>query len=112
MEETLELAKSLGRVDPGDSVRLEILCRSAEAELAGRLRPGVKPEDCWEAFSLAAAWLALAGLERGGEALHRLSAGDLTIQTGESAGGREALAFRALRPWLRDEGFCFRGVRG
>ena len=101
MEETLELAKMLGRVDQEDWARLELLCRAAEAELKHWLRPGVTEADCGEAFPLAAAWLALAG--------------DVTIQTGSAASrrsGREALARRTLRPWLRDEGFRFRGVRG
>ena len=47
--------------------------------------------------------------------VERFSAGDVTIQTGSAASrrsGREALARRTLRPWLRDEGFRFRGVRG
>ena len=40
MEETLELAKTLGRVDQEDWARLELLCRAAEAELKHWLRPG------------------------------------------------------------------------
>lgn len=114
MEETLELAKTLGRVDQEDWARLELLCRAAEAELKHWLRPGVTEADCGEAFPLAAAWLALAGLEEE-MPVERFSAGDVTIQTGSAASrrsGREALARRTLRPWLRDEGFRFRGVRG
>ena len=55
MEETLELAKTLGRVDQEDWARLELLCRAAEAELKHWLRPGVTEADCGEAFPLAAA---------------------------------------------------------
>ena len=40
---------------------LEALCRAAQAELAGRLRPEVRSEDCEDAFILACAWLALSG---------------------------------------------------
>ena len=45
MEETLELAKTLGRVDQEDWARLEMLCRAAEAELKHWLRPGVTEAD-------------------------------------------------------------------
>ena len=42
-----------------------MLCQAAETELAGRLRPGLTPEDCESAFVPAAAWMVLAWLQAG-----------------------------------------------
>ena len=61
----MDMARSLGHVDGGQEEALEALCRAAQAELAGRLRPEVRSEDCEDAFILACAWLALAGLAAG-----------------------------------------------
>lgn len=113
MEDCLSLAKVLGDVPESDWPKLEILCEAALAELRRRLRPGVTEADCGEALPLAGAFLALAGLEEGGE-VERFSAGDLTIQSsssGKSADFRRQ-AERVMAPWLNDGGFVFRGVRG
>ena len=113
MEDCLSLAKVLGDVPESEWPRLEILCEAALAELRRRLRPGVTEADCGEALPLAGAFLALAGLEEGGE-VERFSAGDLTIQTGgaERSANLRRQAERVLAPWLNDGGFVFRGVRG
>lgn len=113
MEDCLSLAKVLGDVPESDWPKLEILCEAALTELRRRLRPGVTEADCGEALPLAGAFLALAGLEEGGE-VERFSAGDLTIQSG---GSGKSTAFRGqaqrvMAPWLNDGGFVFRGVRG
>ena len=112
LERCLTLAKLLGEVAERDEPKLEVLCAAALEELRRRLRPGVTEEDCGDAFPLAGAFLALANLEEGG-GVERFSAGDLTIQTG----GSPAVQWRrqaktALEPWLVDENFAFRGVRG
>ena len=114
MKEIVALAKSLGRVPQGQEEVLEALCQAAWTRLAGRLREGVSPEDCGEAFSLACAWTALAGLEAGG-GVERFTAGSVSIQTGE--GGNRADAPReqaetVLAPRLDRGGFHFRGVPG
>ena len=88
----MDMARSLGHVDGGQEEALEALCRAAQAELAGRLRPEVRSEDCEDAFILACAWLALAGLAR---------AAALRLQ-----------AETVLGPWLADRGFAFQGVPG
>lgn len=47
--------------------------------------------------------------------MERFTAGAVTIQRGSAAQRREALLLQArqvMRPWLRDEGFSFRGVLG
>ena len=82
----MDMARSLGHVDGGQEEALEALCRAAQAELAGRLRPEVRSEDCEDAFILACAWLALAGLAAGETGGGRFTAGEVTIQEGDGAG--------------------------
>ena len=103
----MDMARSLGHVDGGQEEALEALCRAAQAELAGRLRPEVRSEDCEDAFILACAWLALAGLAAGET--------EVTIQEGDGAARAAALRLQAetvLGPWLADRGFAFQGVPG
>ena len=118
MEETVTLAAALGRVGAEDQEALRILCAQAERELRGRLSEDAG--DCGGAFTLAAAWLALAGLCAGSAAggVESFTAGGLTIRKG-TAGDRllraESLrrqAEEAVRPYLKDEGFSFLGVEG
>ena len=92
----MDMARSLGHVDGGQEEALEALCRAAQAELAGRLRPEVRSEDCEDAFILACAW-------------------QVTIQEGDGAARAAALRLQAetvLGPWLADRGFAFQGVPG
>ena len=115
-EEILRLAMLLGNVAEDQREPLERLCRGARLELESRLRRGVSPQDCSDALCLAAAWLALADLDacQAAGGVRSFSAGSLTIQTGEG-GGQDTLRRRALglmAPYLADEGFGFRGVRG
>lgn len=110
-----EMAVSLGRVDEADWEILRALCGQAAAELAGRLRAGIAAEDCAGPFALAGAWLALAGLCAGDDGPERFTAGDLTIQSRSQAARQDALRLQAeqvMRPYLRDDGFVFRGVWG
>ena len=111
----MDMARSLGHVDGGQEEALEALCRAAQAELAGRLRPEVRPEDCEDAFIRACAWLALAGLAAGETGGGRFTAGEVTIQEGDGAARAAALRLQAetvLGPWLADRGFAFQGVPG
>lgn len=78
----MDMARSLGHMDGGQEEALEALCRAAQAELAGRLRPEVRPEDCEDAFILACAWLALAGLAAG-----ETGGGRFTARGGHHSGG-------------------------
>ena len=83
--------------------------------LAGRLRPEVRSEDCEDAFILACAWLALAGLAAGETGGGRFTAGEVTIQEWDGAARAAALRLQAetvLGPWLADRGFAFQGVPG
>lgn len=118
-EEILEYARLLGRVEEDQEALLNILCQAAEAELAVRLREGVLPEDCGGAFPVATAWLALAGLCAGQGAAGEpssWSAGAVSVSGAAPAGERaESLRRQALRlmvPYIKDESFCFLGVRG
>ena len=115
----MALARRLGHVDGGQEEALELLCRAAQTELAGRLQDGGRPEDCREAFALACAWLALAGLAAGtGGAAESFTAGDLSIRTRSGADAdQRAAALRlqaetVLGPYLKDRGFAFQGVEG
>ena len=114
-ERILEMAVKLGRTAEEDREVLRMLCAQAAGRLAGRLREGVAPEDCGEAFPLAGAWLALAGLYAGGDGVERFTAGSLTIQQRDGTERAAALRLQAeqvMKPYLRDDGFAFRGVRG
>lgn len=115
-ENVLAMAATLGKTDQDEA--LASLCDVAVETLTAQLRPGVEPADCGEAFVLAAAWMALAQRElagAGGGGVERFTAGAVTIQQGDPNAHREALLLQArqvMRPWLRDEGFSFQGVRG
>lgn len=114
-EQVLELAQALGGVDQ-DEEALRTLCAAACQALDRRLKDGLTAEDCRGAYSLAAAWLAMDWLRGGGgmDGITALSAGDISVRR-DGSGGSGRLAERALAvmaPFLRDEDFAFRGVRG
>lgn len=110
----VELARTLGQVDHDEEELLVTLCAGAQRELTGRLREGVSPADCPEAFVLAGAWLALAGLEVSRDAAHPKSftAGDVTVHSGGGEKSRllREQAARILSGWTRDDRFRFYGV--
>lgn len=113
------MARKLGRVVQEELETLEALCQAAELEVAGRLREGLVPEDCGQAYVLGCAWLALAGLagaETGRTPL-RFTAGEVSIQEegGDAPQRAQALRLQAeavLAPYLKDRGFVFQGVEG
>jgi len=108
------LAAALGKREESEELRR--LCRAAQEELRGLLRPGLSPEDCGEAFPLAAAWMALAGLAGGGgDGVSAFTAGEVSIRQeagSDRARALEELAERIMKPYLRDRGFLFRSMRG
>ena len=99
---------------------LQALCDLAEQELEGRLKNGITRADCGAAFTMGAAWLGLAGLCAAGAAdeVESFTAGSLTIHHRDGGGAESrSLSLRrqaeqVMRPYLRDEGFCFLGVQG
>ena len=112
----MALCRAMGA---GQEELLLPLALAVEKQLAGRLKEGVRPEDCGPAFPLAAAMTVMDRLSamaggggRGG--LASFTAGDLTIrtETGTAAGTLSGQAERLLAPWLGDTGFVFRGVEG
>ena len=117
-EKILEFAKMAGQVEEGEEELLALLCQVAERELTGKLKNGVKPEDCSGAFVIAAAWIALSLLcvSRQEDGVTSWSAGDVSVQKKESAGEQAAVyrgqAERLMQPYCEDDGFAFMGVRG
>lgn len=115
-ERIVDLAKTLGQVADEDEAALRVLCALAEEELSRRLRPGVTAQDCEAAFSVGAAWLALAGL-CAGEREESVTAGGLSIKRSGASGPERSAELRrqcerVMAPYLRDEAFFFLGVRG
>ena len=114
-EQVLELLLALG-VTGQDETVLQILCESACRMLDGRLKDGLTAEDCGDAYPLAAAWIALDWLRgsQGMDGVTYLSAGDLTVRRegGGDAGALSQRAYEIMKPFLRDDGFVFRGVKG
>lgn len=120
MHETiLRLAAAIASPGEAELPLLNALCTAAEAELSSRLREGVGQGDCADAFSCAAALLAVAGLlpcrEAGG--VEQFTVGEVSIRTGDGdrceagpALRRQALALMA--PYCGDDSFAFLGVRG
>ena len=119
LEQVVQYAGLLGDPEPEEEALLEALCAAAIQELTGRLKEGWTAEDCGTAFPVAAAWLALAGLRTGREENGipvSWTAGAVSVKGTEGAGQPaetlRAQAERLMAPFLRDETFYFRGVRG
>ena len=114
-EQVLELLKAL--YGPGqDETVLRTLCGNACGMLDCRLKDGLAPEDCGEAYLLAAVWLVMDWLRdsQGWSDITSLSAGDLTVRRegGGDSGKLSRQALGLMAPFLRDDGFVFRGVKG
>lgn len=117
-EEVFATAMLLGDATEAETPVLRLLCKAAQQELTGRLRPEITVQDCAEAFQVAAAWLALAGLLTGreSEGVSAWTAGPVSVKR-EGAAGDTARALREqaqqlMAPYLQDESFWFRGVSG
>lgn len=119
LEHIMSLASAIVQPSEAEKPLLAALCTAAQARLAGRLRAGLSPEDCADAFPCAAALRAAAGLlpcrGSGGE-VQQFSAGDVSIRTGgslgEAAAAMERQAMALLDAYSEDGGFAFLGVRG
>lgn len=110
-EEIAALAVRMGAAEEDLEVLLP-LCTAALTELEGRLRPGAVAADCGSALPVAAAWIAMDGLEGAGGRVESFVAGDLTVRT---TGGVRSLRRRAeelMAPYLAERGFAFLGVKG
>ena len=120
-EEITSIASELSHATAAEAVVLPKLCAAACQELAGKLREGISKEDCEGAFTCAAAWLAAAALisaREGGEEISSLHAGDLSVtkRSGKECSEQymrlRTQAWELMAPYVKDSGFCFRGVRG
>ena len=112
----MELVQALGGAGQ-DEEMLRTLCATACRTLDRRLRDGLTAEDCDGAYPLAAAWLVMDWVRgsRGLEGITSLTAGDISVRREgpEGSGGRlSQKALELMRPFLREEGFVFRGVSG
>lgn len=113
-EEILTLARTLSGPGEDEETALALLCKAAEKEWTGRLREGVGPEECREAFLCAAALSATAGLLAGRGGM-RFTAGNVSVTEPEGGKSAEALrreAERLMGPYVTAAEFRFRGVRG
>jgi hypothetical protein len=95
---------------------LEILCRTAENSLRGKLRDGISPEDCMPDFVASASLYALASLGDVEETVQveEFKAGDLTVRQNRerrdaASNCLQRQADMMILPYLKDR-FCFRGV--
>lgn len=112
----MELVQALGGAGQEEEL-LRTLCSTACRTLDRRLRDGLTAEDCDGAYPLAAAWLVMDWVRgsRGLEGITSLTAGDISVRREgpEGSGGRlSQKALELMRPFLREEGFVFRGVSG
>ena len=117
VDQVMELVLALGGAGQNGDV-LRTLCGAVCRMLDKKLRDGVTAEDCQEAYPLAAAWLVMDWMRgrQGLEGITALSAGDISVKceagSGNSSGKLSRQAFELMAPWLKDDGFVFRGVRG
>lgn len=116
-EQVMELVQALGGAGQ-DEEMLRTLCAAACRTLDRRLKDGLTAEDCDGVYPLAAAWMAMDWLRgsRGMEGITSLTAGNISVRREAGSGGDGGnLTQRALElmgPYLRSDGFVFRGVRG
>lgn len=116
-EQVLAQAQALtGALEGKYLALLTALCDSCIAGLTARLKEGLYPEDCAEAFVMAAAFQAAASYEAAAQesGIQEFKAGDLSIKQNNPSGGSGSgklmeQAERLLKPYLKD-GFCFTGV--
>lgn len=106
IEEVFDMALLLGNGGENRQI-LSALCQVAVTELEGRLRSGLRAEDCQPAFTIGAAWLALAYLE---EQVSSFSAGDFSVTT--KAGGFRKSGEDLMRPYVQLSDFAFCSVKG
>lgn len=123
-QEIVDVATAFaGRVlTDGEGAALSILCGGALDWWRGLLREGVAEEDCRDLLVVASAWTALAAMTGALEGSQpgpvSFSAGDLSVTTGNTAGGNacaESLRRQAelvMAPYVRDGAFAFLEVRG
>lgn len=114
-ETVIALAQAMGSVDKSQLDLLGSMAEVAVKSLTARLRDGVTEADCGQAFPVAAAWIALAGLSicSARDDISAFTAGDLSIKSEggyAKAGYLRREAERLMAPYLRDDRFRFQRV--
>lgn len=120
MKQILDLAALIVQPSEAEMPLLSALCTAAETELARRLKEGLKPEDCGDSFTCAAALLAASGLLpcRDGGSVEQFSVGDVSVRTGGSSHTCDAAAAMRRQAavmmscYCSDNEFAFLGVHG
>ena len=114
-EKIVSLLEAMG-TDTNQKPLVTSLCQTVQESLIRRLRPGISPEDCENAFVTAAAWMVLVGLRNGncGENVTSFTAGDVTIhrEIGRETADLLKQAERIMAPYVMDSGFFIEGVQG
>lgn len=103
----------LGELDQAQETVLSALCRTAEATLRQKLRPGLAPEDCDGCFPTAAALLAVSVFRTvDAHGVTAFDAGAVAIRMVEGGEALSRPAIELLAPWC-DKGHSvqFLGVR-
>ena len=114
-EEVFDQAALLaGTLTETQTELLKLLCGAAVSVLTARLKDGITPENCTEAFVMAASLNALAGLNcaESEMGVQEFRAGDLTVKKGDRDVGARQLRQQAqvlMEPYLKDR-FAFLGV--
>lgn len=118
-ERILKLASAISQAAAGEEELLEALCTAAEAELSGRLRKELTPEQCQDTFFCAAAMLAAAGMLACRESVgaEQFTAGDVSLKLGGSGACEASALLRRqasalMAPYCGDDAFAFVGVKG
>jgi len=107
-------------VSPEEEERLELLCAWALSDWTARLLPHYQAEDCQDALLPAAAFTALyffLTVRNAVEPRLSFAAGDISLRCGEEGRHQTVAQLKEraeelMRPYVVDEGFAFRGVRG
>lgn len=97
-----------------EELTLRMLCRAAERELRGRLRPGLKEAEYQDALICAAAWIAAGSLPAAasGTGVQSFQVGEVSIHTDAKGSASEQLrelAEQVMLPYITG-GFAFMEV--
>ena len=114
-EHILTLAAVLSGADENDWTLLEPICTALESAWLARLKDGVSPETCQDAFDCAVAFSAAAVFSAGNAGLDSFSAGDVSVKIRQDAQGQNALsaaAERLMAPYVLPDGLFLKGVTG
>lgn len=95
-----------GELDERENRLLEVLCHSAAASLAARLRDGLTPEDCKADFVAGASLYALAALGECNDDAEQMKVGDVTVKKPGKNTAANCLRNQAdliMAPYVRDK---------